>query len=106
MFTKFLFIQYYGTTLSGVSGAEVPTFDFISIQLYESYTHAVYNVSILEMSPQDYLVSFVQNVLNGWDVNFAAISPPVNQVTPSTQGKIKIDSSQLVVGNVKITSFS
>ena len=34
-------------------GQPVPTFDAVTIQLYESYSHADYNTSVLKQSPVD-----------------------------------------------------
>jgi hypothetical protein len=105
-------LQYYGTVQSKVTGTDVPTFDFVSIQLYESYTHAVYNVSVLGTPPAEYVVSFVQQVLAGWEVDFSALSPPPPHhapaagsspspghiSSPSGKGKMLIPASQLVIG--------
>ena len=59
---SYLYSQYRTTT----SGED--TFDFISFQLYEGYSHAVYNISILGTQPSLYLQSFVEMVLKGWDI--------------------------------------
>jgi hypothetical protein len=66
----------------------IPTFDFVSIQLYESYTHAVYNVSILGTSPSDYLIQYIPLLYHGWDVFF-------NSTLPT---HISIPPTQLVIG--------
>lgn len=106
------FLQYYGSALSKVTGEEVPTFDFVSIQLYESYSHAVYNVSVLATSPADYLVSFVQTVLAGWEVDYSALPAPPGYIPPPSsssssqgegerKGKIIIPASQLIIGTVQ-----
>ena len=94
--------QYYGSTLSKATGEEVATFDFVSIQLYESYSHAVYNVSVMATPPAEYLVAFVQTVLAGWEVDFSTLPAPPGYPTPSfqTQRKITIPPSQLVIGRV------
>ena len=37
--------------------------DMISIQLYESYTHAAYNITQLGVPPIDYLINFISNLV-------------------------------------------
>mmetsp|Transcript_6959 Transcript_6959/g.13295 ORF Transcript_6959/g.13295 Transcript_6959/m.13295 type:complete len:177 (+) Transcript_6959:1-531(+) len=87
------------TATSKLTEEELPTFDFISIQLYESYSHAVYNVSELDMSPVAYLESFVQKVLSGWEVDYGLIpTPPGHQLSQSGKGRITIPASQLIIG--------
>jgi chitinase len=70
---------------SEVQTITIPTFDFISIQLYESYTHAVYNVSILGTSPSDYLIQYIPSLYRGWDVSFSNSSSPTHLTIPPTQ---------------------
>jgi hypothetical protein len=48
----------------------VDTFDFVTIQLYEGYSHAEYNTTIMIQSAADYITQFVQRVSSGWDVNY------------------------------------
>ena len=77
-------LHEYGTTIEGED-----TFDFISIQLYEGYSHAVYNMSVLQMNPSAFLESYVPMVLSGWNIS---------RNTSSNAMKIHIDRSRLVIG--------
>lgn len=70
------------------------TFDFVTIQLYEGYSHAEYNTTQLGMPAADYVAKWVPRVLAGWDVDFSTdtdLHYPVMK-------KIQIDATQLVVG--------
>ena len=74
----YLLIKYGSTNTSNVcsdreSGAQVEvvlvdTFDFVTIQLYEGYSHAEYNTSVLGEAPESYLVRFARSVYAGWDL--------------------------------------
>lgn len=77
------FLLNYGQTILN-NNQITPTFDFVSIQLYESYTHGVYNVSILGTSPSDYLIQYIPLVLQGWKIQLNS-SSIVDLVIPSTQ---------------------
>jgi chitinase len=87
---SYLLAAYGFTSLaSGKSTTSVPTFDFISIQLYESWTHAVYNVTILNTPPEEYLRAYVTTVLQGWDV---AVTKD------GSLSRMSIPQTQLVIG--------
>jgi hypothetical protein len=82
-------LSSYGQTVTDISfGETIPTFDFVSIQLYESYTHAVYNVSILGTSSSDYLIQYIPLLYGGWDVN----------LSNSSVSHLSIPPTQLVIG--------
>lgn len=79
----------------GISGpSNQRTFDFVTIQLYEGYSHAEYNTTILKQSPAEYVNRWVQKVLAGWVIDYSAdtelLYPHVNQLV--------LDRTQLVVG--------
>ena len=93
-------LQYYGSATSKLSGEVVNTFDFISIQLYESYSHAVYNVSVLATSPAVYLENFVRLVLEGWEVDYSVYPAPPGHLNPPMKHTVQILASQLVIGTV------
>lgn len=87
----------------------VPTFDFVSIQLYESYSHAVYNTTVPSppQSRVDYLVDFVDMVLHGWEVQLPATVPQASSAatlndadgnSATTVVRIQIAPTQLVIG--------
>ena len=48
----------------------VDTFDFITIQLYEGYSHVQYKIYIQQLDPSEVLIEFCHSVYNGWDVYF------------------------------------
>ena len=52
------------------------TFDIVSIQLYESYTHLLYNTTVAPLetrqSASDYLISYIPDAIHGWEVDFAS----------------------------------
>lgn len=70
------------------------TFDFVTIQLYEGYSHAQYKIFV-EKQPADLvLVEFVKMVTQCWEVDFStdtALNYPVKSM-------ISIASDKLVVG--------
>lgn len=72
----------------------VPTFDFVSIQLYEGYSHLLYNTTEPSPSPSlrqkqsaiDYLVKLVPRLVNGFSVDLMAFGLPTTVVSiPSTR---------------------
>ena len=72
-----------------------PTFDMVSIQLYEGYSHADYNDTQVKQPFHQYLVNFVQiTSIDGWMVNFQ--SDPNVQDVPSQI--ITVPPTQLVIG--------
>lgn len=102
-----LMVSKYGnTTVTTASTADdaaaaaptvVPTFDFVSIQLYESWSHADYNVSgappAQRQTAAQYLINWVPRVINGWFVDFSS-DPASNW--PSQN--VSLAPSQLVIG--------
>jgi hypothetical protein len=83
----YLLSSYGQTNTAAGTDSEiiVPTFDFVSIQLYESYTHAVYNVSILGTPSSDYLIQYIPLLYRGWDVDFSNSSVTTHLSIPPTQ---------------------
>eukprot|EP01037_Dinobryon_pediforme_P035004 gene35004-41181_t len=47
------------------------TFDFVTIQLYEGYSHAEFNITKSGTLPEEYLLDFVEQVSSGWEVDFS-----------------------------------
>lgn len=67
-------LSRYGTT-SVDTDQEIAleqTFDFITIQLYEGYSHCLYNTSILRQPASEYIRNIVQKFQQGWYVNFSS----------------------------------
>jgi hypothetical protein len=58
----------YGVT--EVDGHRLDTFDLVSIQLYESYSHVDYALNQAKMSPTTYFTNWIQQVYTGWFVDF------------------------------------
>jgi len=83
-------VKYATTTLS--SGAVVPTFDFIDVQLYEGWSRANYEIN-KSGNASEYLVGFVQAMVKGWYIDFAS-DPAIG--LPSQN--YKVAQSQLVIG--------
>jgi len=83
----------YIMTHFGTTGA-VPTFDFISLQLYEGYSHLLFNTTELAppQSAVDYLVALVPRFIQGYSVAFSAFDEPPAVAT------VAIPRTQLVLG--------
>lgn len=58
------------TTVASTTAAPttVDTFDFITVQLYEGYSHACYRIEVLGNSAAVELVNFALRVAAGWEV--------------------------------------
>lgn len=88
-------IAKYGNTMlyDGYSSTIVPTFDFVTVQLYEGYSRAQYAIGVQGISATEYLPKLVDRLEAGWQINFSEV-PDVN-----LQNKIiSIPSSRLVLG--------
>ena len=84
----------FGKFLNPATQNEEDTFDFITIQLYEGYSHAQYKVVIEKQSPTLVLVEFVKSVVNGWEVDFSEdkdLQFPIKT-------RIQITPDKLVIG--------
>jgi chitinase len=66
----FLLAKYGQTMLS--SGSKEDTFDLVSIQVYESYTHMLYNTTKAHQTNADYLTKWIPRMLDGWYIDFAS----------------------------------
>jgi hypothetical protein len=85
----------YGTTSVIRNGQleAVPTWDFISIQLYETYSRANNEINNLKVPVATYLAELVQEMNSGWEVDFT--NDP--QIGLKTQN-VSVPHSQLVIG--------
>lgn len=54
-----------------VEGKMVDTFDFVTVQLYEGYSHANYAIRVLGHPVADYFLDLIQAITTGWWVNFS-----------------------------------
>jgi hypothetical protein len=71
----------------------VPVFDWVTVQIYESFAHALYNTTVGGQSASDYLTRYVPQLVAGWDVDFSsdpALSWPSQRVT--------LNRTQAVIG--------
>lgn len=89
-------------SVNGSQVSLVPTFDFISIQLYEGYSHILYNITERSQSSVEYLVDYVRSVQQGWVVDFNSTNT-VNMLLNvkhhyNENNLIYIPRTQLVIG--------
>ncbi len=69
-------------------------FDFITIQLYEGYSHALYNLYYTKtISVSEYLYNFITNIKNGWMINYNSVP----ELMLESQ-KIAIEPHRIVIG--------
>lgn len=68
-------------------------FDFVTVQLYESWAHADFNITVAGQRPADYLVSWINNLAAGWVVDFSS-DPTVSWPTQ----RVSVDPSRLLIG--------
>lgn len=88
-------LERYGKCASAADPAvQQNTFDFVTIQLYEGYSHAEYNTTQLHIPVADYVAKWVPRVLAGWDVDF---STDTDLQYPYVK-KVQVEQTQLVVG--------
>jgi chitinase len=80
-------VSRYGMTDGAV------TFDFVSVQLYESYSTTDYKITQKGIPSSDYLMSFSKAVIDGWICDFGS-DPSVNY----SSTKVSLLPSQLVLG--------
>jgi len=85
-------IAKYGQTIIN-STISVPTFDFISLQLYEGWSRANSIINDNHIPVATYLIELVNSMSNGWDVDFSS-DPDIGIKTQ----KITVPQSQLVIG--------
>lgn len=108
----FLLAKYGRTTVGTVTAEEagagcledicgssqaptVSTFDFVTIQLYEGYSHAEYSLNVLKADPAAYIVALVEQFQTGWSVEFGSdheLGFTTNAVT------VVVPPTQLVLG--------
>lgn len=90
-------LSRYGMTVVGSdqNGAELTetTFDFITIQLYEGYSHCLYNTSILNQPASEYIQNIVQDFQRGWNVEFSS-DPDIFWNT----SRVQVPAERLVIG--------
>ena len=70
---------HHGKTVSGggVTLVTVPVFDLVTVQLYESYTHALYRTVVQGADPAGYLEAWAESLYNGWGPAQVECSLPI-----------------------------
>jgi chitinase len=88
-------IAKYGDTMlyDGSSSTIIPTFDFVTVQLYEGYSHAMFAMGLQGVPATEYLPKLVDRLEEGWKINFSE-EPDINLENQ----KVSIPSSRLVLG--------
>jgi hypothetical protein len=86
----------------------VDTFDFITVQLYEGYSHVQYKTQVLHMSPALVLCDLARRLYNGWNVDFSTdreiepLSFPSSsssfQSALTQRVRVRVKKTQLVIG--------
>eukprot|EP00873_Tetraselmis_striata_P034652 jgi/Tetstr1/454916/TSEL_041780.t1 len=72
------------------------TFDFVSVQLYESFSLFGYTVQVEGMPVADALVSTVSSYIGGWEVDFSL--DPDTRVARLGKRRLRVPAERLVVG--------
>lgn len=76
------------------AGYTTPTFDWVAVQLYESFAHALYNTTVGGQSAADYLTAYIPTLSdNHWMVQFSSF-PGVKW--PSQV--VSLNRTQVVIG--------
>jgi hypothetical protein len=65
----------------------------VSVQLYETYSHAMQNITQFNQSPADYLYSYIPRLYAGWTVDFSS-DPAVNWPTQH----VALNRTQVIIG--------
>lgn len=83
----------YNKAPSG-AGYSTPTFDWVAVQLYESFAHALYNTTVGGQSAADYLTAYIPTLSdNHWAVQFGSY-PGVHWPTQV----VSLNRTQVVIG--------
>lgn len=88
-------LSKYGHYACLESRQSLPTFDFITIQLYEGYSHAEYRVRQEHRAPEEVIVDWVQRLQHGWQVTFGGDRELQYE---KEVDRIQVPSSRLVIG--------
>jgi hypothetical protein len=70
------------------------TFDFVTVQLYEGYSHAEYNITVNHIPAEQYLQNFVRSMITGWQVDFSTDSA----LGYAHTSVVSVDKTRLIVG--------
>ncbi|KAJ3347052.1 hypothetical protein HDU91_006864 [Kappamyces sp. JEL0680] len=84
-------LSKYGSIRLASKGVE--TFDFVTVQFYERFSHILYNTTVLHQPASAYLCNILGAYSDGWWVDFA--SDPEMELPSDT---VAVAPSRLVVG--------
>lgn len=84
----------YGQSPTNEGGESVDTFDFVTVQLYEGYSHLQFRLLHEQIDPALALTDFCKTITSDWFVNFALD----RDLSFSDTVNMKLKKSQLVVG--------
>lgn len=87
----YLLMKYGETTLSSLS--VVKTFDFISIQLYEGYSHTLYQYERLKKPFGKILLKLINELSKGWLINFDQ-----EKETGLDKEYVSVEMNRIVIG--------
>ena len=79
--------------LSNSDKVDIDTFDFVTLQLYEGYSHVLYQTKILKQSQHLVLIDLIRSIYNGWVVDFTS-DTAINW----TSQTVSVNKSRLVLG--------
>ena len=71
----------------------VDTFDFITVQLYEGYSHTYYETQILNEDVTYVLHNLIKSLINGWVVNF---STDLHDLSTTLQENVNDDGNDKI----------
>jgi len=86
-------LSRYGNSCAMKTGEAIETFDFVTVQLYEGYSHAQYDIFLAKKSPAECFKSLIIGLSEGWDVDFSSDSA----LGWDTQ-KVSVPLSKIVIG--------
>lgn len=76
------------------AGYSTPTFDWVAVQLYESFSHALYNTTVRGQTAADYLTAYIPTLSDShWDVQFGSY-PGVKWPSQT----VSLNRTQVVIG--------
>lgn len=96
VFKKYYYIEkeeIEQNDLSTTSKTRLETFDFISIQLYEGWSEANYEIFFNNVKAETYILNLIKTMKEGWEVKFSMV-PETNL----QDQKFCLDNTNLVIG--------
>jgi len=96
-----------GLVGGGVTLVTVPVFDLVTVQLYESYTHALHRTAVEGADPAAYLQAWAESLYRGWDVRFGdyfdrTATPAMQEQGGERRSVINVSAGPRELGNVRV----